>query len=118
MTQKLLDTNVIIDSLQEKQYQEGKISIITLIEVLRGINKEKRQKIKQLLEKTYKVIEIDNKTILTYSNLYNETKNKGKTLPDADLLIASTAISHNLTLITNDQHFQKIKNKDLETKNK
>lgn len=115
MTKKLLDTNVIIDSLQKKQYQEGNISIITLIEVLRGINREKRQKIKQLLEKTYKIIELDNKTILTYSNLYDETKNKGKTLPDADLLIASAAIAHNLTLITNDQHLKEIKNKDTET---
>jgi len=33
----------------------------------------------------------------------------GATLPEADFLIAASAMAHNLTLETNDEHFQRLK---------
>ena len=47
---RLIDTSVLIDDLRKGVYEEGSISIITLIEVLRGISSKKRKRVKQLLE--------------------------------------------------------------------
>jgi len=43
----LLDTDVIIDLLRKKQYEVGAISTVTLIEVLRGLDAEKRVRAKK-----------------------------------------------------------------------
>jgi len=106
----LLDTDIIIELLREKRHETGAISIITLIELLRGIKATKRNKVKQLLEESFTVENLDNKTIETYCNLHQNLKKQGESLPDADLLIAATAISRNINLKTTDQHFQRLKN--------
>lgn len=106
----LLDTDIIIELLRKRKYEAGAISIITLIEILRGIDAKKRAKIKALLEETFNIENLDNKTIETYCNLHQNLKKQGEPLPDADLLIAATAISHNMSLKTTDQHFQRLKN--------
>ncbi len=41
---KLLDTSIVIDDLRRGVFEEGAISTITLIEVLRGVPPEKREK--------------------------------------------------------------------------
>ena len=102
---KLIDTSWLIELLKRRTYEEGSISIIALIEVLRGIRADKRGIVKSLLEECYDVIDLSNEIIEVYCNLYDELKNRGKIIPDADLLIASTAIAHNLTLKTRDKHF-------------
>ena len=106
---KLIDTSVLIDNLRRGRYEEGSISIITLIEVLRGIPSEKRDRAKQLLERSFDVLNIDNKVILKYCELYTSLKRRGLLIPDADLLIAATAIANNLTLVTKDKDFERIK---------
>jgi tRNA(fMet)-specific endonuclease VapC len=105
---KLLDSGIIIDMLREKEFRFGFISPLILIELLRGIDAEKRTSAKELLEKTFSVINIDNKIIETYCELYHKLKEKGAVLPDADLLIAATAIAYDLSLETNDNHFQRL----------
>jgi predicted nucleic acid-binding protein len=52
----LIDTSVLIDNTRRGVYEEGAISIITLIEVLRGLASEKRIGAKELLERSYEVI--------------------------------------------------------------
>jgi predicted nucleic acid-binding protein len=104
----LLDTGIIIEMLRQKQYRPGAISPLTLIEVLRGIDDKKRAKAKQLLEESFVVLNIDNSIIETYCGIYRKLKSDGTPLPDADLLIAATAIAHNLVLETNDEHFQRL----------
>ena len=105
----LLDTDIIIELLQKRKHETGAISIIALIELLRGLeDTRKRSKAKELLEKSFNIENLDNKTIETYCNIYQNLKKQGETLPDADLLIAATAIAHNLTLKTRDQHFQRL----------
>ena len=106
---KLLDTDVIIDMIREKKHEPGSISPVTLIETLRGIETEKRPKVKELLEESFNLLNIDNKTIETYCGLYQKLKEQGTTIPDADLLIAATAIAYNLALKTKDEHFQRLK---------
>jgi len=105
----LLDTDAVIELLHEKRYEIGEISIITLIEVLRGLEAEKRTQIKKLLEESFNVQGLDNEVIETYCDLYRKLKEKGAPIPDADLLVAATAISRNMTLKTRDEHFEKLR---------
>jgi tRNA(fMet)-specific endonuclease VapC len=105
----LLDSGVIIEMIRQKKYCAGIISPITLIEVLRGIDDKKRSRVKQLLEESFSPLNLDNQIIETYCRLYRALKTEGTLLPDADLLIAATAIAHDLTLETNDDHFQRLK---------
>jgi len=110
----LLDTDTLIEMIKTKKHQPGAISPITLIEILRGIETTKRSKVKELLEESFTLINIDNKTIETYCTLYQQLRADGSLIPDADLLIAATAIAHNLALETNDQHFQRLKSLGLQ----
>jgi tRNA(fMet)-specific endonuclease VapC len=102
----LLDTDIIIEMLRERKHEVGAISIITLIEVLRGIEAGKRKRVKELLEKSFDLINLNNKVVETYCNLYRKLKEDGKPIPDADLLIAATAISNNMALKTKDEHLK------------
>ncbi|MEM2958473.1 MAG: type II toxin-antitoxin system VapC family toxin [Candidatus Jordarchaeaceae archaeon] len=85
------------------------MSIITLIEVLRGVKEQKIPEVKKLLEESFMVINLNNKIVQTYCHLYQKLKEKGMLLPDSDLLIAATAIAQNLTLQSRNQHFQRLK---------
>ncbi len=42
---KLIDTSVLIDNLKKGVYEEGVISVISLIELLRGLSSRKRIKV-------------------------------------------------------------------------
>ena len=110
----LLGTGIILDMLKRHQFKPGYISPIILIEILRGIDSEKRPQIKERLEKSFSTINIDDNIIESYCELYRQLKQEGALLPDADLLIAATAIAHNLPLETNDDHFQRLRTLGLE----
>lgn len=110
----LFDTDIVIDMLKEEEYKPGAIPVVTVIEVLRGVKGEKRSEIKQLLDKSFKVLGLDNRVILTYCRLFRELSEEGETLPDADLLVASTAMAHNLTLRSRDGHFERLKERGLD----
>lgn len=105
----LLDTDAIVELLRERRHEAGAISIVTLIEVLRGVEDRKRAKVKQLIEESFNVQNLNNEIIQTYCSLYQKLKREGTSLPDADLLIAATAIAHNMTLKTKDEHFERLK---------
>ena len=106
----LLDTDAVISLLRERRYEAGAISVVTLIEVLRGIEEERRADIKELLEQSFDIVNLNNEVIKNYCNLYHKLRERGETIPDADLIIAATAISHNLPLKTGDKHFERLKN--------
>lgn len=105
---KLFDTETTINMIRTNKYEEGSISIITLIEFLRGVSDEKRSTVKSLLEESFDIVWLDNDIIQIYCRIYRELKRKGEPVPDADLLIAATAISKRLELFSNDIHFEKL----------
>ena len=105
----LLDTGIVIDIMETNNYFPAIISPITLLEVLRGIEDKKRVLAKKLLEESFSVLNLDNAIIETYCQIYRKLKGEGNLLPDADLLIAATAIAHDLILETKDNHFQRLK---------
>jgi len=113
----LFDTDVVVELLRERRYEAGSISIITLIEVLRGIETEKRAKVKGLIEESFNVVGLENKTIEAYCNLYRKLKEEGRLIPDANLLLTATAISHNMTLKTGDEHFKRLEGLGLKLAN-
>ena len=105
----LLDTGAVIDNMEKNNYFTAIISTITLIEVLRGIENQKRLSAKQLLEESFSILNLDNSIIEAYCRIYRTLKEEGNLIPDADLLIAATAIAHELTLETKDAHFHRLK---------
>jgi len=104
----LLDTDIVIQLLHERRFETGNISVITLVEILRGLEDDKRSRVKELLEESFTVERLDNTTVEEYCNLYRKLKEAGALVPDADLLIAATAISHNMTLRTRNEHFSRL----------
>jgi len=51
----------------------------------------------------------------TFGEIKADLKVKGKTIEDMDLLIASTAITHNMILVTNNEnHFNSIHGLEIE----
>lgn len=110
----LLDTDLLIEMLRERRHEAGAISIVTLTEVLRALEAGKRTKVKELLEESFNLLNLDNRIIETYCNLYHKLRKEGTLIPDADLLIAATAMSHNITLKTKDEHFKRLTHLGLE----
>ena len=105
---KLFDTNIVIQELKNGEYQHGEISVLTLIEILRGVPEEKRDSLKENLEELYIIQSISNPVILEYCRLYSSLKDEGKILPDADLIIAATALTESIVLVSKDPDFEKI----------
>ena len=92
----------------------GYISVITLIEILRGVHEGKRLETKNALEEAFNMIQIDNEIVLEYCRLYEELKSRGLSMGDADLLIAATAKANKLTLKTMDKSFEKLREHDID----
>lgn len=105
---KLLDTSILVENLRRGVFEPGAISVITLIEVLRGVKQEKRGMVKDLLEESFEVLPLSNEAILKYCEIYDHFKQRGKLIPDADLIIAATAIVNNATLVTKDSDFERV----------
>ncbi len=104
----LIDSDVVIDDIQRGATHAGAISTITLLEILRGVDEGKRRAVKELLEQNYEVFGIDNEVVLLVSSIYNQLKEAGATIPDADLIIAATAMTNDSALLTGDRHFQRL----------
>jgi predicted nucleic acid-binding protein len=105
----LLDTGVIIDNIAEDNYAPAIISPITLMEVLRGFENKKRLQLRELLMESFSILNIDSSIIESYCKIYRKLKQDGNLLPDADLIIAATAIAHDLVLETKDTRFLRLK---------
>ena len=108
----MLDTDVLVDVLRGRLQLPEEISysmsIITLYELLRGFKDPRIAKI--FLESRFKVYDLSNPVLLTAANIYRALKEKGRIPPEADLLIASTAITYNVPLWThNYRHFSRFK---------
>ncbi|MDH5816706.1 MAG: type II toxin-antitoxin system VapC family toxin [Candidatus Nezhaarchaeota archaeon] len=105
---KLLDTSILVENIRMGVFEPGYISVITLMEVLRGVKPEKRDRVKKLLEESFEVLPLSNEVILKYCELYDRLKQRGEVMPDADMLIAATAIVNDMELITMDRDFERV----------
>ncbi|MEX2751623.1 MAG: type II toxin-antitoxin system VapC family toxin [Candidatus Freyarchaeota archaeon] len=109
----LVDTSVLVEYSKTKRLElleDSFLSTISLIEFLRYYRvEETRTRLKTLLEDIFQIVSIDNDTVFTYCKLYNTLKERGETIEDTDLLIASIAIAKDLILHTlNLKHFERL----------
>lgn len=118
----LLDTNVIVDHLRGKKPIEASlvkkgslVSIITQAELYYGAYKSKKpqenlRKIRQMLEDlAIDTVNLSKDIIDVYGQIKAKLEAKGQKLDEFDLLIAATALSSDLTLVTrNTSHFRRI----------
>lgn len=94
-------------------------SIITRYELLRGL-KAKQANAQEaaftLLCQASLVVPLTDQVVERAAALYGDLHRQGALLPDADLLIAATALETQRTLVTNNlSHFQRIPNLIVET---
>jgi len=95
-----------------KAQGQFRISIITRYEILRGLKaKQAFRQIALFEERCRKsvVYPLIDDIIVKASDIYAYLYNQGFLISDADILMGSTALVHNLTLITgNSEHFNRI----------
>jgi tRNA(fMet)-specific endonuclease VapC len=124
MNKALFDTNIVsafmrdIPQVVEKikkylQHHETlSISVITYYELLRGLkaidNRRKLHLFQEFMSLCL-IINIDSDIAENASDIYDVLRRKGQLVEDADILIAATALVHELIVITdNTAHFERI----------
>ncbi|OGE69142.1 MAG: hypothetical protein A3H88_03060 [Candidatus Blackburnbacteria bacterium RIFCSPLOWO2_02_FULL_44_9] len=119
----LVDTDRVISYLKGRggavkqlQHLEGKLclSVISLAEILEGIYffGEIRQKVLALnmFLTGVKILDVDYRVVDEFAKARVVLRKQGNLIDNMDLLIASTALAHKLTLITgNKKHFERVK---------
>ncbi|TAF10163.1 MAG: type II toxin-antitoxin system VapC family toxin [Nostocales cyanobacterium] len=126
----LLDTNIVSASLKQnvkvntklQEISSFKIDIlisgITYYEVQRGLlrsNATKKLAWFQQFCQDYPILFLDDMRIFEKaSEIHADLTNRGKIIQDADILIAATAIIHNLVLVSHDSDLTRVKDLQLE----
>jgi predicted nucleic acid-binding protein len=119
----LLDTDTCINIIKKNQFAINKankeklaVSFMSIGELLYGISKatyKKQEKITALnifLSSTT-IIDSDNEIMQTFGELKTNLYQRSMLVPDADILIAATALSKCSKLITgNIKHFDRFEN--------
>jgi predicted nucleic acid-binding protein len=119
----LLDTDTVIYSLKGEPavkknlrdhfHDPMRMSVITLMELYYGAHKSLKivsnlAKIKTL-ELSFEIISISEESAEIFGMTKAQLEKAGSPLDDFDLIIASSALSNNLVLVTNNvRHFQRI----------
>ena len=125
----LIDTDIVIYSLKGderviKNFHEHRnspksLSVITYGELVYGAKKSKA--VAKNLARAYRIaevfpiIDITPAVVETFGAIKTALEQQGNIVADMDLLIAATALTHNLILVTNNQkHFGRINGLDIE----
>jgi len=98
----LIDTDILIDYCKEKTELDPKdlhhISEITVYEFIRGT--KDIEGAKKMLEESFVVVWLDNRIVTKASEIWRNLKARGESVDDRDLIIAATAITEGLKLLT------------------
>ena len=89
------------------------ITVVNIYEILKGFrwknNKRKENQFKEFLEDVI-IFTIDDDVINIAADLYADLRKSGKTIGDADILIAAIVIKNNGILVSNNtKHYEGIK---------
>ena len=117
----VIDTNIIIEIekrnqkiieklVKLKQDHPENISITSAVyaEFLFGFLKIKKEKEAEKYLENCEMINFDKESAVIFANMKKFLEEKGIPIPIFDLLTASCVISKNATLITLDNHFERI----------
>ena len=125
----LIDTNIIIYSLKQhelvnQKFEDTKnipksISVVTYGELIYGARKsrhiEKNLAISYRIAELFPIINTERSIMDVFGEIKRTLERKGNIIDDMDILIAATALSYNLVLVTNDvNHFDRIKDLRIE----
>lgn len=102
-----------VELLAELQVDSLAISIITYGEVYegiyRGVDPRRAEQAFGDFLSPVRILGISRATARTFALVSGELRRRGLTTPAADLLIAATALQHDLTLVTgNLRHFERV----------
>ncbi|MFN3420954.1 MAG: type II toxin-antitoxin system VapC family toxin [Armatimonadota bacterium] len=97
-----------------QQHKKLTFSIITRYEILRGLKclgaTRKLDEFEEFCRQNI-ILPLTDAIIVRAAEIYADLYRRGQLISDADILIAATAIEHNLALVTNNlTHFQRILN--------
>ena len=121
----LIDTNIIIYRLKNMgnvnanflKYKNDDmfVSVISYGELVFGAKKssavEKNLQTVEAVKSIFPLIDIDADVMDVFGGIKAHTQKTGKVIDDMDLLIAASAISNKMTLVThNTKHFENIPN--------
>ena len=130
-TPALLDTDVLSAIMRKNPlaterarsyldtYRQFAFSVITRYEVLRGLlikGATKQLATFDQLCATSRVFPLTDSIIVLGASIYADLYQRGELISDADILIAATAMSHGLAVVTNNEvHFRRVS--DLQIQN-
>lgn len=120
----ILDTSSIIDFFSDSGKADlvedillnhiPALSSITIYELFNGVSKKKHIEQRHQFVELCDVYSITKEIAILASELYNAIRKKGITIQNEDLLIAATAISYGIPLLTsNTKHFANINELEL-----
>jgi predicted nucleic acid-binding protein len=108
----LLDTSVLIADRPELGEGEGAISAMTLAELHVGVlyvrdERERGARLRRLawVERTFERLPVDDEVARRFGEIVAAARGKGFRPGVADALIAATAITHDLELVSSDRDF-------------
>jgi predicted nucleic acid-binding protein len=109
----------IVEKLEQIPAKDLAVSIITIAELEYGAFYSERvqSNLERIasLEKKIQTVAITSSVTREYAKAKAVLRKQGAILEDFDLLIAATALTHNLILVTNNtQHFNRIDNLRIE----
>jgi len=122
----LPDTNIVIalfadePILTDKIAKAGYISVPAVVvgELFYGANKsgrpEKNSERIDTFASNNVILNCDMETARWYGRIKNSLRKKGRPVPENDILIAAIAFQHDLTLVSSDEHFEKVEDFKLE----
>jgi tRNA(fMet)-specific endonuclease VapC len=118
----LVDTDMCVDGLRDREpvathlrttETECAVAVSTVAELLYGAARSRRPGYNQSqvaeLVAGMTVLPFDWDCALTFGQLKADLQERGQLIPDFDLVVAATALTHSLTLVTaNTAHFARI----------
>ena len=119
----LLDTDTIIynlkghdavaKNLREHIHDPIKISVVTLMELYYGAYKSQKKEANlakvRSLENSLEIVPLDRESAEVFGIYKSKLEKGGTPLDDFDLILASCALTHNMTLVTNNiRHFERV----------
>ena len=88
------------------------VSIITYAELYEGVvgarDSDVRRRQLDEVAARLDVLSIDSETARLFAEHRASLRRRGAPIPDLDLLIAATALRHDLTLLSRDRHFERV----------
>ena len=99
-------------------HRQFTFSTLTRYEVLRGLLAKKATRQLAAFDQlcaTSRVLPLSDPIIVQGAVIYADLCQRGELISDADILIAATAITHGMAVVTNnEQHFHRIRNLQIE----